>query len=273
MPDLVIEDVVVAPVTVGDVVVPAPTVVVDVVTLGRNGPAGQSAYDLAVDNGFVGSEAAWLESLVGQDGAPGTNGTNGTNGINGADGQDGADGAGTIIDNIDDVPGLTAALDAKVDDSELAAAIEAELVGYLQHTPGDTLSIPGNFEVENVAATKGYQFRTSGGNLDVDFAGADAYISTWTGAGLTGTQRMKMRLINDADLVRLIGRTQFSDSPYGDGFAYIDGATGAGHVASFQIGTYNIYVGPTKGSEPGPYIWFEMSALGVFADINTGVNP
>jgi hypothetical protein len=30
---------------------------------------GKSAYDIAVENGFVGTEAEWLESLKGKDGA------------------------------------------------------------------------------------------------------------------------------------------------------------------------------------------------------------
>ncbi len=41
-----------------------------------HGPAGASAYDLAVAAGFSGTEADWLASLQG------ANGTNGTNGIN-----------------------------------------------------------------------------------------------------------------------------------------------------------------------------------------------
>jgi len=45
---------------------------------GEAGPPGDSAYQIAVANGFVGNEAAWLLSLKG---ANGTNGTNGTNGI------------------------------------------------------------------------------------------------------------------------------------------------------------------------------------------------
>lgn len=45
--------------------------------------AGQSAYEVAVANGFVGDEATWLASLVGADG------TNGTNGTDGADGDPG----------------------------------------------------------------------------------------------------------------------------------------------------------------------------------------
>lgn len=35
------------------------------------GKDGLSAYEVAVKNGFVGSESAWLLSLKGKDGAPG----------------------------------------------------------------------------------------------------------------------------------------------------------------------------------------------------------
>ncbi|MDD4839315.1 MAG: trypsin-like peptidase domain-containing protein [Clostridia bacterium] len=46
--------------------------------------AGESAYEIAVRNGYSGTETEWLESLVG---------SNGTDGINGTDGDDGVDGA------------------------------------------------------------------------------------------------------------------------------------------------------------------------------------
>lgn len=39
-----------------------------------NGEDGKSAYELAVDNGFNGTEQEWLASLKGQDGTNGTNG-------------------------------------------------------------------------------------------------------------------------------------------------------------------------------------------------------
>ncbi len=45
--------------------------------------AGKSAYEIAVENGFEGSEQEWLESLKGTNGINGTNGTNGSNGTNG----------------------------------------------------------------------------------------------------------------------------------------------------------------------------------------------
>lgn len=46
-----------------------------------SGKDGLSAYEVAVANGFSGTEAEWLESLKGKDGLDGKDGTNGTNGI------------------------------------------------------------------------------------------------------------------------------------------------------------------------------------------------
>ena len=53
---------------------------------------GKSAYDIAVDNGFVGSETKWLESLHGADGEKGDKGDPGQQGIQGEKGDPGADG-------------------------------------------------------------------------------------------------------------------------------------------------------------------------------------
>ncbi len=54
---------------------------------GSQGADGKSAYQVAQDNGFTGSEAEWFESLKGQDGTDGQDGTNGINGTNGTDGK------------------------------------------------------------------------------------------------------------------------------------------------------------------------------------------
>lgn len=61
---------------------------------GTPGAPGESAYQIAVDNGFVGTEAQWLASLIGPEGdvgppgpastVPGPPGTPGTPGANGS---------------------------------------------------------------------------------------------------------------------------------------------------------------------------------------------
>ncbi len=50
---------------------------------------GQSAYEIAVENGFVGDEAAWLASLQGEDGEDGEDGADGATGATGAKGDTG----------------------------------------------------------------------------------------------------------------------------------------------------------------------------------------
>ena len=47
---------------------------------GEDLPRGKSAYEVAVENGFSGTEAEWLASLKGEPGAPGAPGKDGTDG-------------------------------------------------------------------------------------------------------------------------------------------------------------------------------------------------
>ena len=49
-------------------------------SVGEDLPRGKSAYEIAKENGFDGTEAEWLASLKGAPGAPGTNGKDGENG-------------------------------------------------------------------------------------------------------------------------------------------------------------------------------------------------
>jgi serine protease Do len=86
----------------------------------------ESAYEIAVDNGFEGTETEWLESLKGVDGSNGANGEDGTDGTDGADGTDStitvealyeaaktAGYTGTMLDFIDDYMDITVASDNK----------------------------------------------------------------------------------------------------------------------------------------------------------------
>lgn len=60
---------------------------------GKDGISGKSAYDIAVDEGFEGDKAAWLASLKGAKGDKGDTGEQGPQGIQGPQGEKGADGA------------------------------------------------------------------------------------------------------------------------------------------------------------------------------------
>ena len=80
---------------------------------GKDGENGKSAYEIAVQNGYGGTETDWLESLKGQKGdigepgaagakgdpgEPGKDGTNGTDGKNGVDGSDGYSPTATVTE-------------------------------------------------------------------------------------------------------------------------------------------------------------------------------
>ena len=57
------------------------------------GPAGESAYEVAVAEGFVGTITEWLASLIGPAGADGSDGADGQDGATGAQGPQGTQGA------------------------------------------------------------------------------------------------------------------------------------------------------------------------------------
>ena len=61
--------------------------------ISEKGKDGKSAYQIAIENGFVGTEIEWLESLKGADGKDGINGKDGADGLPGKDGIDGQNGA------------------------------------------------------------------------------------------------------------------------------------------------------------------------------------
>ena len=83
---------------------------------GANGKDGRSAYEIAIENGFVGTAAEWLESLKGMngvdgkdgkdgaDGLPGKDGTNGKDGLPGKDGRDGRDGKDGVSPDLTNYP-------------------------------------------------------------------------------------------------------------------------------------------------------------------------
>lgn len=59
---------------------------------GAGGLQGKSAYEIAVDNGFIGTEQEWLDSLVGPQGPTGQTGPAGATGPQGEKGDTGEQG-------------------------------------------------------------------------------------------------------------------------------------------------------------------------------------
>lgn len=76
---------------------------------GNDGAPGANAYALAVAQGFIGDEVAWLASLVGPAGAPGADGLDGAAGPAGPVGPAGADGVSPLLSLFASFPGSVTA--------------------------------------------------------------------------------------------------------------------------------------------------------------------
>src|SRR5690606_35956089 len=84
---------------------------ITVIQGGGSGQDGKSAYEVAVENGYAGSETDWLASLKGADGQDGTNGADGQDGAKGDDGDSAyqvwlvAGNTGSVQDYLDSLKG------------------------------------------------------------------------------------------------------------------------------------------------------------------------
>ena len=116
---------------------------------GANGKDGRSAYEIAIENGFVGTVAEWLESLKGRDGidgkdgkdgADGLPGKDGTNGKDGKDGRDGKDGVSPDLTNYPDTDAVKALIQAAVQPLLQQAHIHKNL-DVLDDLTADELSL------------------------------------------------------------------------------------------------------------------------------------
>ena len=101
---------------------------------GATGKDGRSAYEIAIENGFVGTAAEWLESLKGRDGIDGKDGLPGKDGKDGADGLPGKDGTNGKDgrDGIDGKDGVSPDLTNYPDNDAVKALIQATVQPLLQ---------------------------------------------------------------------------------------------------------------------------------------------
>ena len=118
----------------------------------QNGKDGRSAYEIATENGFVGTVAEWLESLKGRngidgkDGLPGKDGKDGlpgkdgTNGKDGKDGRDGKDGVSPDLTNYPDTDAVKALVQDAVQPLLQQAHIHKNL-NVLDDLTADELSL------------------------------------------------------------------------------------------------------------------------------------
>ena len=135
---------------------------------GATGADGESAYDIAVDNGFVGTEVEWLESLVGATGADGAIGADGATGATGADGESAYDIAvdngfvGTEEEWLESLVGATGATGPTITNEGFSAylpsvnlATDGQLTDWTVTSPyfnsGNFNATTGNYTVPTTA--------------------------------------------------------------------------------------------------------------------------
>ena len=107
---------------------------------GANGKDGSSAYEIAIENGFVGTAAEWLESLKGKDGIDGKDGLPGKDGKDGADGLPGKDGISPDLTNYPDTDAVKALVQDAVQPLLQQAHIHKNL-NVLDDLTADELSL------------------------------------------------------------------------------------------------------------------------------------
>ena len=129
---------------------------------GKDGENGKSAYEIAVQNGYDGTESDWLESLKGQKGdtgepgapgekgdrgekgekgdagTPGKNGVNGKDGANGINGKDGVNGYSPIATVTETDTGATITITDKngTTTATVKNGTNAEATLWGDYTPG-----------------------------------------------------------------------------------------------------------------------------------------
>lgn len=106
------------------------------VTVGAKGEDGKSAYQIAVDEGFKGSETDWLASLKGADGKDGINGTDGKPGKDGTNGVDGKT----------PVKGVDYFTQAEIQQVENNAAAKVNLSDYAKNADLSVVATSGSYE-------------------------------------------------------------------------------------------------------------------------------
>lgn len=137
---------------------------------GPQGDPGKSAYQHAVDNGFVGSEQEWLASLKGEQGEQGIPGLKGEKGDPGASTAEGvAYGDRTVKDVLDDLLYTAIQITAfsnNVNTVEMGSTVNTVVLNWNYNKTPKTLTLDGESidvelktkTIENAAITKNKTF-------------------------------------------------------------------------------------------------------------------
>ncbi|MFH9826711.1 hypothetical protein [Streptomyces bobili] len=123
----------------------------------------------------------------------------------------------------------------------LVAALAARLL-----TSGGTIT--GNLSIMRADGEGGYRLRSDGGELDIEIAGKDAYLSHWSGDDFTGTQTLLLRL--EPGGPHLIGRAAFGVGAF-DAVHTIDPSSGMAKLGA-RNGLVNLLLSGRKETAGPP---------------------
>ena len=148
---------------------------------GTNGTNGSSAFQVAVTNGFVGTEAQWLASLVGTQGPAGATGLTGPQGIAGTNGSDATVTIGAISTTSDPKGATITAGELKLAPAD---ASNGGIVTTGTQTFSGNKEIIGNLKLTGILGSETLDQSSSG-----QTGGTGAYISLWQSftAGISGS--------------------------------------------------------------------------------------
>lgn len=165
----------------------------------------ESAYDIAVRHGFVGSEEDWLASLQGKDGKDGADGKDGKDGADGADGIDGIDGKDGK-DGIDGKDGEDGRDGTAIMDLSTAAMNASLSTVVIQCQYFEEIMPDGTSETEFVLRTKS----GTGFFLSVDREKGEALVATNYHVVYSNTSAAKNGMMESISLY-LYGDTTFAN--------------------------------------------------------------
>ena len=207
---------------------------------GGQGSNGASAYEVAVSQGFVGDESAWLASLVGPKGDTGTAGAAGSDGAQGAQGPKGDTGAA----GSQGVKGDTGSQGLKGDTGAQGAKGDTGAAG-----PAGTASTDLNLQISaTVVDNKGGSFTSS-------IAGY-FYLPAGTINDAAGTTQACVRVTNTSgDQTTVAGDVIIYDLVTGDEIGNFNTVSSTTEITSTP--SYNAKINPT-----GSWVYVKVAATG-----------
>ncbi len=149
---------------------------------GEAGVDGKSAYELAVENGFAGTEKEWLDSLKGEQGIQGAQGIQGDPGVMGAQGPKGEQGlqGEQGIQGVQGIQGFTGNGIQSIEKTAVNGLVDTYTVTF---TNGNTASFTvtnGEKGEQGIQGIQGIRGETGNGITSIEKTGTDGLIDTYT---------------------------------------------------------------------------------------------